>query len=367
MGELSYPTIGVGLAKRAQVDIRAAAPPFLVGALCVVGLGAAHGGYFPTAWGWAIVAFVAALAWSLTVGSARRPTALEGVFLGALLAFAGWFALSGIWGTASASSDETVRVFVYVVGAAGALSVVRRATVPALVAGVLAGTTALAVYALASRLFPDRIGTFDSVAGYRLATPIGYWNALGLLCALAVLLAVGLAGSTSSPVRTAFAAAPVPVLLATLYFTFSRGSWIALGVGLVVAIALDPRRLKLTAVCLTATGPAALVVLAASRSVPLTHLQSTVAGAAHDGHRLALLVLAFVVAAAALTAAVILLPKVVSIPRADSRIYPIAHVAAAVVVVVVALIRVGGPSAAASRVWDSFSAAPPKQQGDLGK
>lgn len=297
------------VAKPVWVDIRGAAAPFAVGAICVLGLGAAHGGYFPTAWGWAIVAFVAVLAWPLTVGVARRSTPHGGVLLGALLGFSCWFALSAIWGTASAAIDETVRVLVYVAGAAVALAIVRRATFPALLAGVLTGATVLACYALATRLFPDRIGTFDSVAVYRLSTPIGYWNALGLLCALATLLALGLAASAGSPVRAAFAAAPVPILLTALYFTFSRGSWIALGIGLAVAVALDPRRIRLTASVFATGVPAGLAVLAASRSGPLTHLQSTVALAAHDGHRLALLLVAFVVAAAAFTGALLLLGK----------------------------------------------------------
>jgi O-Antigen ligase len=366
VGELSYPPAAVVPVARPHPALRAEIAGVGVGAISILGLGAAHGGYFPSAWGWAIVAFVAVLAWPLTVGVARRPTQLEAVYLGGLLAFACWFALSGVWGTVSAALDETVRVLVYVTGAAVALAVVRRATVPALLAGVLTGTTALAFYALASRLFPDRIGTFDSVAGYRLATPIGYWNALGLLCAIAALLAVGLAASASSPVRAAFAAAPVPVLLATLYFTFSRGSWIALGVGLVVAIALDPRRIRLTATALAVGVPAALGVLAASRSASLTHLQSTVALAAHDGHRLALLLVAFVVASAALSAALVLARNLVSIPPRVSRIYPFALAAAGLIAVVVVLIDVGGPSAAATRTWNSF-ASPPKPQVDLGK
>jgi hypothetical protein len=367
MGELSYPRHGARSVARSLSDRRADTAVSGIGAVGVLGLGAAHGGYFPTAWGWAVLAFVAVLVWSLTIGAARRPTALESLLLAALLALAGWFALSSIWGSASTASGETVRTLVYLVGAAVVLSLTRRRTVPAFVAGILTGTTALAGYALATRLFPDRIGTFDSVAGYRLATPVGYWNALGLLCAIAVLLAVGLAASTSSPVRAAFAAAPVPVLLMTLYFTFSRGSWLALGIGLVVAIALDPRRVRLTASAFAAGVPAALGVLAASRSVPLTHLQSTIERAAHDGHRLALLLLAIVVAAAALTAAVGHLPKLFSVPGAVSRIYPIVLLAGAVAAVVVALVYAGGPSAAASRVWDSFAAAPPKQQGDLGE
>ncbi|HEY8703655.1 MAG TPA: O-antigen ligase family protein [Gaiellaceae bacterium] len=167
--------------------------------------------------------------------------------------------------------------------------------------------------------------------------------------------------------RAAFAAAPVPILLTTLYFTFSRGSWIALGIGLVVALTLDPHRVRLTATALTVGVPAGLGVLAASRSVPLTHLQSTVARAAHDGHRLALLLLAFVVACAALTAALVLLRSVMSIPPVVSRSYPIALLAAAAVAVAVVLVYVGGPSAAARRAWDSFAAAPPKTQLDLRK
>jgi O-Antigen ligase len=352
---------------RPWLAFREGVSTFAIGAVAIVALGAAHGGYFPTAWGWAVVALVAVLAWSLTLGEPRAPTSPERVYLGSLFAFACWLALSGIWGTSAAAIDEGVRVLVYVAGAALALTTVRRKTGSVLLAGVLAGATALACYALATRLFPDRIGTFDSIAGYRLATPIGYWNALGLLCAIAALLAVGLAASSSSPVRAALAAAPVPVLLATLYFTFSRGSWIALGVGLVVAIALDPRRIRLTATALAVGVPAALGVLAASRSAPLTHLQSTVALAAHDGHRLALLLVAFVVASAALSAALVLARNLVSIPPRVSRIYPVALAAAGVIAVVVVLVDVGGPSAAARRAWDSFAAPPPKTQVDLGK
>jgi O-Antigen ligase len=367
MGELSYRSTGVETVGRTHPAMRGDGASFGLGAIGIAALGAAHGGYFPTSWGWAIVAFVAVLVWPLTVGATRRPSRFEGAFVGALLAFACWFALSAIWGTTSAAIEETARVLVYVMAAAVGLIVVRRGNVHALLAGTLTGTTALACYALATRLFPDRIGTFDSIAGYRLATPIGYWNALGLLCAIAALLAVGLAASSSSPVRAALAAAPVPVLLATLYFTFSRGSWIALGIGLGVAIALDPRRIRLTATALAAGAPAALGVLAASRSTPLTHLQSTVALAAHDGHRLALLLVAFVVASAALTAALVLSRNLVSIPPRVSRIYPVALAAAGVIAVVVVLVDVGGPSAAARRAWGSFAAPPPKTQVDLGK
>src|SRR4051812_35440957 len=107
MGEVSYPSSeAVGWLPRA--DVRGSAAPFALSLLAVLALGSAHGGYFSTAWGWAIVALVGVAMWSLTVTAARRPGVLEGIYLGALLAFASWFAVSGIWGIASTALDEAV-------------------------------------------------------------------------------------------------------------------------------------------------------------------------------------------------------------------------------------------------------------------
>jgi hypothetical protein len=76
---------------------------------------------------------------------------------------------------------------------------------------------------------------------------------------------------------------------------------------------------------------------------------------------------AFVVASAALSAALVLLRNLVVIPPLVSRVYPIVLAVAAVIAVVVAVVDLGGPSAAARRTWDSFAAPPPKTQVDLGK
>ena len=365
MGELSYPSARATVATRTRPAARGGAAPFVFAGVCVLGLGAAHGGYFPSAWGWTVVAAVGVLAWSLTIRAVARPTATEAVFLGALLAAACWYALSAVWGTSSAALDETGRALVYVAGAGAAFSVVRRASAAALLGGVLAGSSAIAVYALGTRLFPDRMGTFDSVAVYRLSTPIGYWNALGLLCAIALLLSLALVASTASPLRAALASAPVPILLATLYFTFSRGSWISLGIGLVVALALDPRRLRLTAAAVAIGLPAAIGVFVASRFPALTHLNSTVARAAHDGHRLALVLLVLVLVAAGLGAELAILRRRVSLPANASRIYAIVLAALAVAAITAGLVQLGGPSAAARRAWHSFAAPPPKTQVNL--
>src|SRR5439155_25169898 len=126
---------------------------------------------------------------------------------------------------------------VYPVAALAALLLVRRTTVPQLLLGVWAGIALVCVYALATRLFPDRLGTTTAIVGRRLAAPIGYWNALGLLAAIGTLLALGLAARARLPVR-ALAGSSLVVLVPTLLFTFSRGAWLSLAVGVAVAVAV---------------------------------------------------------------------------------------------------------------------------------
>ena len=70
---------------------------------------------------------------------------------------------------------------------------------------------------------------FDPVAGYRLTEPVGYWNGMGILAAMGVLLALGFAARARTISARAVSAALVVLLLPTVYFTFGRGPWIALG------------------------------------------------------------------------------------------------------------------------------------------
>jgi hypothetical protein len=362
MGELSY------AAPRALTSARERlAAAFALGAVAVGALGAAHGGYFASSWGWAMVGSTAVLAWSVALREPTRPMRLEATFLTAFAAFAAWFALSAAWGNPAQAIDESGRALVYAVLLTLALIVVRAVTAGAFLAGVLAGITALSLYALATRLFPDRIGTFDSVATYRLATPIGYWNALGLLCVIGLLVALALVAASESAPRAALAAAPAPVLAAALYFTFSRGSWLALAAGFVFGLALTPHRVRMTIAALALGAPAAVTVLLALHEVALTHQQATVAQAAHDGHRYALVVLALVVVAAALGAgATIVLARRVFTARGEGA-YAALLVLALIAAVVAVLVHYGGPASAVRRGWDSFSAPAPKTQVDLRK
>jgi len=340
---------------------------FVASAVGVIGFGAAHGGYFASSWGWAIVLAAAGVAWAALLGDVVRPTGAETLLFGGLASLAGWFALSSLWGNDTLALGEATRALLYVVSCAFAIATVRRATVSALLGGLLAGITALSLYALATRLFPDRIGTFDSIATYRLATPIGYWNALGLLCAVGLLVAVALVSASESVPRAALAAAPAPVLASALYFTFSRGSWLALAIGFAAGLALTPHRVRMTIAALALAAPAAVAVVRASHRSALTHQQATVAQAAHDGHRFALVVLALAVVAGVLGAvAMLVLGRLATTARTE-RTYAALLALALIAGVVAVSAHYGGPASAVRRGWDSFSAPPAKTQIDLRK
>ena len=235
------------------------------------GSAAANGGYFAGTCAWASLGLLWFAALAIVLRSKVELGVLELILLGALVLFTGWSALSTLW-----TSSVTLTVFdvhpllVYLGLVLAVLLVLRRRTVPGLLAGVLAGIVAVCAYALATRLFPERLGTFDRLAGYRLETPVGYWNALGLFAAVGVLLAAGLAVRADRPWSRAAAAAPLPLLMATFFFTFSRGAWVALACGILAACVIDPRRLHLLAGLLALAPWPLLAVVLADRSHALT-------------------------------------------------------------------------------------------------
>ncbi len=104
--------------------------------------------------------------------------------------------------------------------------------------------------------------------------PLGYWNALGIFSALGILLALGFASRAGSRLGRV----TVPLALA-LYFTFSRGGWIGLEIGLVAVLALDPRRLHFLT--------SAVAVALASRCDSLTTPGSDLGAVAQSGGRVA--------------------------------------------------------------------------------
>ena len=87
-----------------------------------------------------------------------------------------------------------------------------------------------------------------------------------MLAVVGLLVALGLAANADDRRARVLAFGAVPLLAATLYLTFSRGSWLALGAGVCVAVMVDARRLHLLAVlALALPAPALVVWLVAAR------------------------------------------------------------------------------------------------------
>ncbi len=332
---------------------------WLFGFLLIALLAGNGGGFFPSAWAWTafatwlLAASVVALRPRIALGS------LDLAMMAAAAAFCGWFALSALWSRSVPSTlDESSRYLAYAGLVAAALVVVERRTVPHLLGGVTAAITMLSLYALGTRVLPDRIGIFDSIISYRLSGTIGYWNGLGIFAVIGLFLALGFAARGDRLATRAVAGLALPVLAATMYFTFSRGAWLALLAGFVAALAVDARRLQLLfASAALGVLPAAGVLLA-SRQTGLTRPGATFASAVHDGHQLAPVLVLLAALSAAVAGALWLAERRISVPSSLRQAW-----AAVLVVVLLAGIgavwtREGSPVHLAQRAWHKVDSSP---------
>jgi hypothetical protein len=152
----------------------------------------------------------------------------------------------------------------------------------------------------------------------------------------------------------------------TLFFTFSRGAWLALVIGVLVNLASSPHRLRLVAEGAAFAMLPAVSVALAWRARPLTHKGATLAAATGAGHRLAIELLVLAVASTALVLLVRRLETEVRIGPAARRVAALALCAVAIGGLAVAVARGGGPGSLTTRAYHSFAdPVPPREQGDL--
>src|SRR4051794_22215482 len=206
------------------------------------------GGYFDEARAWAGLAAWVLVAVALL--ASPRPwlrTGAAKLAVGGLLGFAGWTLLSATWSpVAGPAYHDGQRVVLY----AGVLiaSVALLDTSAALRQAelALAAATVLVVgYGLSERLLPWLVTLNRSRSAFgRLEQPLTYWNAMGMVAALGIVLCARLAGDGRRSSRLRMAAAAASAMLGMgLYVTFSRGALFACAAGLVVlGIAWPSRR-----------------------------------------------------------------------------------------------------------------------------
>ena len=321
-------------------------------AAIVVAANSSDGAYFSQSWGWVALAFLVPTTLLLIFDRVGAPGRLRKAFASLIAVLGLWIALSTIWSISpSGSAREVERVLVYVSLALALALVLRRGDGPAVAGGALAGVVAISSYGLATRLVPDRFESFDDPFNtYRLAEPLGYWNATGLLATLGVLLGLGVAAHARRSAWALAAGAALPVLVTTLYFTFSRGAWAALIIGGVAAVALDPRRLRLLWTVVVLAAPSAACIAYGSRLDALTTEDASAAAASTEGHRMAVVVVVAVLASTAAAG----LGRIVAnrvVPSARSRrIVDVGIAALGVAAIAVGLAVAGGPRSA----WDEF-------------
>ncbi len=327
-------------------------------AAIVTAANASQGAYFSQSWGWVALAFLVPTTVLLILDRVDAPGRLRVTFATLMVALAAWIALSATWSISTpASLREAERMLVYVAVALAVALVLRRGDGPAVLAGIVVGVTLISTYALATRLLPDHLDSYDDpVANYRLSTPLGYWNSLGLLAAIGVILAVGVVAHARHRRHAVLAAAPIPVLVMTIYFTFARGPWVALVLALVATIALDPRRLRLIWSLAALTPIAVAVVVIASRQDALTTEDSPVAAATREGHRLVWVVGVLVLGSAALGWLAHRVAHAVPVDRRRRRLVDVVLATGAVGALAIGLVAAGGPARALDRLQAQFQA-----------
>jgi len=223
--------------------------------------------------------------------------------------------------------------------------------------GLAIAVTLVALLGLASRLLPHVLEVNDALGtGPRLRYPLGYWNANGAVCGIAMAMLLWTSRHAAVKALGWASVAAMPAVLLCLYFTYSRGGLLSLVVAVGALLILSRDRLWLLAtMAIGALGALPAVLAVQDRR----GLADNIAGqaAVDQGVTVALILLAGTALALALyyllrqaeSRAGPLTGRAVTLSR-NPKLLRRAALAAAVVVVGLA-IAVGG------RAWDQFSSS----------
>jgi hypothetical protein len=329
-----------------------------VGAL-LLWLAFRDGGYFPITWNVASLLLlwlvVVVLVWRRHVTLGRLDAALLIGLAGLLL----WTWMSALWSIAPAASVlEGERTLCYLSGGAAALFLGSRSGARSGAIAVATAATLICGYALA-----DRLVAVSPLPYNRLSGPVGYWNSLGILASAGVCLSLALVAHERRRLARAAAGSSIPILVGALYLTFSRGSWLALGVGLAVSVCVDPRRRELAAAVSAQAIPSLAVLATAASARALTSPTAPPKAITADAHWLGL---CLVLTSAASAWLAILAPRLATAlpkpPRSKASLSAVAVIAS---IGVISLVLVAGPARLGAAALAGFDGSPPSTTSDL--
>jgi len=262
------------------------------------------GGYFATARAWAGLVAWALAALAAIVSPAGLPRARAGrLALVALAALGLWTLASMLWAPIAGSAYAAGQIdLLYLGGLLAAAMLLRDPGARQLLEpAAAAGTLIVIGYGLSARLLPGLLHFSRSVSAQgRLEQPLTYWNAMGELAAIGLVLCMRLAGDRRRErwLRSTAAAATAPLGLG-LYISFSRGALFAAGAGVVALLVLAQRREQLRS-ALVAIDATVLSAAGCARLHGVTNLSGDLATRERQGA----IALALVAAIGALAAAV---------------------------------------------------------------
>jgi hypothetical protein len=329
--------------------------------LVVTATAAAEGGYFPEAWGWSALGCLLVVFSFLVLGAPVSLMRLEWLLIGALLALVAWTACSAAWSPSVGRTVQDAQRAALYASAVLALLVVAKGSAKAIAGGLAAGATVICAYALATRLLPDLLG-YDGNGPYRLDRPLGYWNGLAVVAAVGAVLSSGLALRAESRVVRIGAAASLPLLVLTIYFTFSRGGWLALALGLAISVWLERERLRTSASLLLLAVVPAVTVATAAHASALVRPGEPYVRAVREGHGLALALPMFAVASGFVAFATLELrrgPRGRTLGIARARVALVVLVGIAASSLLMSFGRAGGVQPAAASTQRASSQALP--------
>lgn len=207
---------------------------------------------------WTIASFsLAGGAWLLALAGACLPNGRWELTRPGALAVGGAAALTALTAASIAwtpllepAANATVLALLYLGLLAAAVPALARRAAARIVEPALALTiTGFALWGLSDRLLP---GVFEldhsRIELGRLTAPIGYWNVMGSICGMGLVLVCSIAADAQRriPLRAA-AAAFAPALATAIWLSFSRGALAATAAGLFTLIAIGRTRARAAA------------------------------------------------------------------------------------------------------------------------
>ena len=350
-----------GLPWAARIDFRALGA-FTLGFAPVLYLALRGGGYDRIVYSevglavWWLV-LLGALAGVLPLG---RIGVLAWVTAGFLGAFVLWTLIASGWSaSAERTVDEVGRVATYLGLFVLSMCVVQRNTIRALVTGMAAAFALVSLLAVLSRLYPgafpaDQVEAFFPGSTARLSYPLNYANGTGSFLALGLPLLLAVGSRARWLAGQAVIAAALPVAALGVVMTASRGGVLTAIVGLVVFYALAPDRLpKLLTGAVAAAGAAILILGFLHRHAVRNGLSSQLA--VTQRHQLALMLVLVCVGVALVVVAIGLVsryarrPRILMIGRARA-----AQLALVGLVLVVLVAVAAGVPGKLSQQWNEF-------------